>query len=462
METTMTKQLEEIFYPRSIAVVGASDNPKKMSYLTVAGFIDMGFKGEIYPINRNDTRSIEGKRAFKNVGEIPGPVDLVVISVPPPLVPSIIKDCADKQVKGIINFSAPADELTPEEEEAIRYAVSRGTRIVGPNSMGLYCPYSGLALFPGMSKEKGKVSFVSHSGAMGWTFATFAGSRTIACNKVITVGNEWDLSWLDFLEHLGADPKTEIIGGYLEGLKDGRRFLEIAREISSRKPVILIKGGSSEVGSDAVVSHTGSVAGEKERWKSVLDQAGVIRVGGLNDLMDHVVAFRLLKDRSIGNRLGIVSGTAGPTVIAADLCEELNLEIPELPASTKDRIREFLPDYGSSDRNPVDVSIAGASNMRLYLQAITALDDCEEIDIIYFIQSGEWQGDELATYLIKGTSGKLKKPFIVSLIGPPERYPQAVLNLLEADIPAFFTIEGPLKALRSLHRWTGRVKREGP
>jgi len=188
----------------------------------------------------------------------------------------------------------------------------------------------------------------------------------------------------------------------------------------------------------------------------------VIGVKGLNELMDHVITFRLLKDRCIGNRIGIVSGTAGPTVIAADLSEGLNLEIPELRASTKERIREFLPVYGSSDRNPVDVSIAAASNIRLYLQAIMALDACEEIDIIYFIQSGEWQGNELATYIINGTSGKLRKPLVVSLIGPPERCSGAVLSMLEANIPAFFTLEGPLKALSSLNRWAGKVKRAGP
>jgi acyl-CoA synthetase (NDP forming) len=457
----MTKQLEEIFYPRSVAVVGASSDPKKMSSLTVAGFIDMGFQGEIYPVSRDDTELIQGRKVFRNIREIPGPVDLVVISVPPPLVPPIIKDCAEKKVKGIINFSAPAGELTPEEEEAIRYAVSKGTRLIGPNSMGLYCPYSGLALFPGMSKEKGDVSFISHSGAIGWTFSAFASSRTIAFNKVITVGNEWDLTWTDFLEHLGTDPKTEIICGYLEGLTDGRRILRIAKETTPRKPVIIVKGGASGVGSEAAVSHTGSIAGEKTIWNSVLDQAGVIGVKGLNQLMDHVITFRLLKDRAIGNRLGIVSGTAGPIVIAADLCESLDLEIPELSASTKERIREFLPVYGSNDRNPVDVSIAAASNLRLYLQAMMTLDECEEIDIIYFIQSGEWQGEELAAYIINGTSGKLRKPLVVSLIGPPERCSRAVLSLLEANIPAFFTLEGPLEALSSLNKWARKAKRGG-
>jgi acyl-CoA synthetase (NDP forming) len=311
-----------------------------------------------------------------------------------------------------------------------------------------------------MSKEKGTISFISHSGAIGWTFSAFASSRTIAFNKIITVGNEWDLSWVDFLEHLGMDSRTEIIAGYIEGLTDGRRFLRIAKEITSRKPVMIIKGGQSEVGSEAALSHTGSMAGQKEIWNSVLDQAGVIGVQGLNDLMDHLITFRTLKDRPVGTRIGIVSGTAGPTVIASDLCEGLNLEIPELSVSTKEKIRKFLPVYGSSDRNPVDVSIAAASNMRLYMQAIRALDECEEIDIIYLIQSGEWQGDALAEYIIQGTSGGLRKPLIVSLIGPPERCSGAVLRLLEAGIPAFFTLEGPLKALRSLIRWSGKVRRE--
>ncbi len=449
----MIKQLEDIFFPKSIAVIGASDDPKKMSYLTVAGFIDMGFQGEIYPVSRDDTRSIHGRKVYKNIKDLPGPVDLVVISVPPPLVPVIIKECADMGAKGIINFSTPGRELTPEENEAIKYTVSKGTRIIGPNSMGLYCPYSGLALFPGMSREKGDISFISHSGAIGWTFSTFSCNRKVACNKVITVGNEWDLSWLDFFEYLGQDDQTKIIGGYLEGIKDGGRFLKAAKTIASKKPVLIIKGGNSRVGSKAVSSHTGSIAGEKEIWQAALNQSGVIGVKGLDELIDHAVMFHFLKDRAVGNRIGIVSGTGGPTIIASDLCEDLNLAIPELTASTKARIQEFLPPYGTSDRNPVDISIAAATNMKLYLQAIMALDECEEIDVIYCLHSGEWQGDALAAYMIDNVAGRLKKPLFVSLIGTPERCSQAVSSMLTANIPAFLTIEGPLKALGALNRW---------
>ena len=453
---SVIEQIKGIFYPKSIAVIGASDDPKKMSYLTTAAFLDMGFEGEIYPVNKGEARTVYDRKVYNNIKDVPDPVDLAVLSVPPQAVPGIVKECAEKGVKGIIIFSAPGHSRTKEEEEAIELAVSSGSRIIGPNSMGLYCPYSGLALFPEMSKEKGHVSFISHSGAMAWSFSFYAANRKIACNKVITAGNEWDLTWLDYLEYLETDPKTEIITGYLEGVKDGKRFLEVAKRITPEKPIIIIKGGYSEVGSKGALSHTGSISGERETWSGVLDQAGVIIVKDLNELMEHVILFHFLKNHPMGKRVGIVSGTGGPTILASDLCYELGMEVPELSSSTKEKVREFLPLYGTSDRNPIDISIASATNPDLYIQGIKTLDECDDVDIILCVHTGEWRGEELAEYIVEKAAGKIKKPLVVSLIGTPEKCSRPILKLIEAGIPSLNSIDGAVHALAALNKWTVR------
>lgn len=452
----MIKQLDEIFNPRSIAVIGASDDPGKMSYLTMKGFIDMGFRGELYPVSRNDGRPVHGRPVYKRVEDIPGEVDLAVVVVPPPFVPSVIKSCADKGVKGVVNFSTPANVLTGEEKDAIDYALAKGTRIIGPNSMGIYCPSSGLALFPDMSLESGDVSFISHSGGMGWGFAAYLNSRNMACNKVITVGNEWDLAWTDFLEYFGSDPGSEIICGYLEGVRDGSRFIEAAKKTASRKPVMVIKGGKSDAGTAAAASHTGSISGQRDIWDSVFKQTGVINVKDLDELIEHIIFFKFFKELPAGKRIGVVSGTGGPTVMAIDHCGEYGLVVPEFSLSTQERINEFLPAFGTCSRNPVDLSIFAAVDYSLYKKAFLALDECDEVDVIYCVHAAQWRGEPFVDYFVENIAGRLKKPFFVSLIGPPDKSAHLLLKLLDAGIAASLTIDGPLKALRSLVWWQNR------
>jgi acetyltransferase len=450
-----TEDLTRIFRPRSIAIIGASANPDKLGYVLLKGFMDLDFKGRLYPINPNTSRRILDLDVYPSVNDVVGDVDLAVITLPAEAAMPATRECIAKKAKGIILFSAFPEEVHPghlQIRETLSLARRNGVRIIGPNSMGLYSPSAGLAIFAHMPKKQGPVGFISHSGALAYAFTNYLGNRGIGFSKVATCGNEWDLTWADFLEYLGEDPDTDIIAGYVEGAKDGARFIRLAREITRRKPIIVIKGGKSSVGSQFVGSHTGSIAGNQNIWGCVFEQSGIISVNSYQELIDHVMLFNYFGRRTLGERIAIISGTGGPITIAADMCEKLGLRIPALSASTRAKLKELLPPTGTSTRNPVDVSIAVATNLSLYTKPVQILDCCDEIDEILLIHTGDWRGNEVAQSIAE-VSSIIKKPLMVVFLGTPEKVGQAILPLVQVGIPAFMSTEEALKSLASLIKW---------
>ncbi len=451
----MIEELTRIFNPRSVAIIGASSNPDKLGYLLLKGFIDLDFSGSLYPINPDTSRRILDLNVYASVKDVAGEIDLAVITLPPDAAIAIVKECIEKEVKGIVVFSAFSEEVNlerPEIKEILSFARQKGVRIIGPNSMGLYSPSAGLAIFANMPKKPGPVGFISHSGALAYAFSNYLGNRGVGFSKVIACGNEWDLTWADFLAYLGHDPDTEIIAGYIEGAKDGARFIQLAREITRRKPIIMIKGGKSSAGSQFVSSHTGSMAGNQNIWSCVFEQSGIISVDSYQELIDHVMLFSYFGHRTVGKRVAIVSGTGGPITISADLCQKLGLTIPALSAPIRAKLKEFIPPTGTSTRNPVDVSIAVATNLSLYTRPVQILSSSDEVDAILLIHTGDWRGDEVAQ-AIAGISSNIDKPLMAVFLGTPEKVGQAILPLVQAGIPAFTSTEGALKAFASLVMW---------
>jgi acyl-CoA synthetase (NDP forming) len=452
------EELTQIFNPRSVALVGASGNPDKVGFLVLKGFIDLGFSGHLYPINPKPSRRILDLDVYASVKDVKGDIDLVVICLPAEAAMPAVRECVEKRVRGIILFSAFPEIMGPEHpeiEETLNLARQKGVRIIGPNSMGFYSPSAGLAMFAYMPKQLGAVGFISHSGALAYAFSHYLGNRGVGVSKVVCCGNEWDLTWADFLEFMGQDPDTEVISGYIEGAKDGARFLHVAREITHRKPVIVIKGGKSSAGSQFVSSHTGAIAGNQNIWGSVFKQSGIISVESFQDLVDHVIVFNHFRHHPMGQRIAIVSGTGGPITITVDLCEKLGLKIPTLSARIRAKLKELLPPTGTSSKNPVDVSIAAATNLTLYTKTVELLDRCDEVDLILFIHTVDWQGEEVAK-AIAGISRNIHKPIMVALEGTPEKAGQAILPLVQAGIPGFTSAEGALKALASLVKWRSK------
>jgi acyl-CoA synthetase (NDP forming) len=454
-EKNTIHDLHLLFHPGSIAIVGASPDENKLGNLLVKGFLDMGYTGKLYCVNQSATDRIFSRPVYPTIEDIPDEVVLAIICTPPSTVPSILKQCARKSVKGVVLFVTPANNGQSELKKAVEDLKSLGIRISGPNSMGFHNPASGMSIWPLLPARVGPVASICHSGGVTFAVLTAIEARGIGCSKAVSVGNEWDLNWTDYLEYFGHDDETKIITGYLEGMVDGRRFLRIATKVGKKKPIICIKGGQSSTGNTFAGSHTGGMAGSEFIWKAAFDQANIISVIDFQDLITHTVMFDYLMSRTLGRRIGLVTGTGGPTVITADLCEQHGLELPEFSAATKENLKKILPPYGSSYRNPADVSISAAVDQSLYSRSINILDRSPDVDVIICIHTGDSAGEAVASKIILDNSSS-SKPLVVIMVGSSEKNSQPVNMLLKAGIPAFDVQEGAIRALSALIRWKER------
>ena len=352
-------ELDTMFYPRSVAVVGASANPAGWGG---TGFVSrlrkLEFPGAIYPVNPKATE-IQGLKAYPNVQSLPEAVDFVIVAVPAPNVPGVLEDCIAAGVKNVHIFSSGFSETGEEEgrqlEEKITEITQRGgLRVVGPNCMGIYVPASKLTAWGAEPAGSGSVAFLSQSGGHGEFLTEYAQGLGIRFSKVISFGNACGLQTLDFLEYLAEDPETKIITMYLEGMKDGNRVTQLVKAINRIKPVIVWKGGLTASGSRAVASHTGSLAGEERVWQAFFAQTGAVRVDSLEEIVDVVMAFLYLTPPQ-GRGALLLGGGGGNSVAMADICSREGLEVPPLSYETRSELASFIPLAGNSIRNPLDV-----------------------------------------------------------------------------------------------------------
>ncbi len=355
-----THPLEEILHPKSIAVVGASGSGGRGGGF-VTPLLELGYKGKIYPVNPKYPE-ILGMKAYPSVKDIPGPVDYVISSIPASQVLGMIEDCAQKGVKAVHLFTARFSETGRKdaaelEQEILRRARKAGIRLIGPNCMGVYYPREGISFFGNMPTESGSVGVVSQSGQAVGEIVDLAAERGVRFSKAISYGNALDFNECDYLDYFAQDAETEIILMYVEGVRDGKRFLDSLRHAAAAKPVIIVKGGRGESGARATASHTASLAGSMEIWETLVAQAGVVSAENLEELVDIAVAFYYLSPTT-GRRVGVAGGSGGTSVLAADQCEEAGLDVIPLPME----IREELKNEGNAVwdwiGNPADMSIS--------------------------------------------------------------------------------------------------------
>jgi acyl-CoA synthetase (NDP forming) len=350
--------LEEVLHPESIAVVGASDSGRGPSFLT--SLIDFGFKGKLYPVNPKYSE-ISSLQAYPSVKDIPGTVDYVISAAPAPQVPKILEDCAQKGVKGIHLFTARFSETGREdaielEKQILAIAKAGDIRIIGPNCMGVYYPEQGLSFQTNFPKESGPVGLASQSGQAAGEIISATTQRGLFFNKAVSYGNAIDFNECDFLEYYAQDPEITLIMMYIEGVKDGSRFFDILRKVTTTKPVVVIKGGRGQSGSRATSSHTASLAGSMETWNTMISQAGAVSASSIDELVDMAVSFYLLPPIT-GRRVGIFAGGGGATVLAADQCEEAGLDVIALPQEIRDELRSSGIQIWDWIGNPIDFSI---------------------------------------------------------------------------------------------------------
>jgi acyl-CoA synthetase (NDP forming) len=350
--------LAEVLHPQSIAVVGASDDGRGSQYFST--LIDFGFKGSIYPVNPKYSM-VMNMKAYPTVKDIPGPVDFVISAAPAPQIPRIMQDCADKGVKGIHLFTARFSETGRQdaaelERNILRIAKAGGVRIIGPNCMGVYFPEMGISFQPHFPKESGPIALASQSGQAAGEIINKTTTRGALFNKAISYGNAIDFNECDFLEYFANDPAIKVIMMYIEGPKNGSRFFNLLREVTRKKPVVIIKGGRGNSGTRAVSSHTASLAGSTEMWNTMINQSGAVSVNNIDELVDVTLSFHFLPP-IVGRRVGVAAGAGGATVLAADQCEEAGLDVIPLPQEIREELKSRGIQIWDWISNPADFSI---------------------------------------------------------------------------------------------------------
>ncbi|MDH5664277.1 MAG: CoA-binding protein, partial [Candidatus Bathyarchaeota archaeon] len=336
-----SEPLDVVFNPRTVALIGASENELKSGGMFLNSFIDCGLKSELFLVNPRGGE-IRGLKVYPSVLDIPKELDLAIIAIPASATPKAVEDCSKKGVKFIVVHAAGFGEMGFEgkkiEEKMMQVAGRGGSRIIGPNCMGIYCPETGfntvVPYIGGLTEESGDVAHVAQSGWVCEHVMLIGYERGLRFSKVLSIGNQSDLTFLDFLEYFGSDPKTSIISAYLEGVKRGRDLIEVAKKISRKKPIIIWKAGRTGAGTNAIISHTGSLAGDPTIHETAFKQAGIITAQGIEELLDLLIAFKspyLPK----GNKVGIIVGAGGAGVAAADACDTLGLKVANLPERTR-------------------------------------------------------------------------------------------------------------------------------
>lgn len=374
--------VEALFNPRSMAVVGASSNPAKWGHIIPSNILRDAYRGRLYLVNPRGGR-IHGLPVRRSLTEIGEPVDLAMITIPAESVREVLDDCAAAGVKAAIVISGGFSESSPQgremERELVEAAHERGIRIVGPNTMGIYsAPWSLTALMPPVRPRPGHIAFAAQSGNLGTQMLGWGSYRGIGFSRFVCVGNECDLDFADYLEYFANDELTRVILLYVEGFKRPRRILELAREITPRKPIVIYKAGGTEAGRRAAASHSAAMAGSQDIYRGMIRQAGMIQAETTEEMLDFSDALVKLPIPR-GRRLAILSWGGGWGVVEADLCERHGLQVASLPGEVKERLSSILPSYWSKG-NPVD--LVGIVNLEDHARCLEILASHPDFDLL--------------------------------------------------------------------------------
>jgi len=372
--------LNPLFAPRSVAVFGASDRPDSVGQIVFQNMLQCGFKGKLYPINAKNTE-IQGRRAYKSIGEISEPVELVVVATPPQTVPGILEECGLQGVKAAIIITAGFGEAGSEgaalEKELVEVARRFNIRLIGPNCLGVMRPSIGLnATFNKGGSNTGSIAFVSQSGALCTAILDWAQSNDVGFSSVVSLGSSTDVDFGEILDYLVSDPLTSSILMYIEGIRNARSFMSALRAAARIKPVILVKVGRHAAGSKAAMSHTASLVGADDVFDAAVSRAGVVRVKTVTQLFTAAKALSC-GFRPVGNRLAIVTNGGGPGVMATDRAADLGLSMAVLSEATIENLNQHLPPNWPHS-NPVD--IIGDAQADRYHHAVKACLDDENVD----------------------------------------------------------------------------------
>lgn len=446
--------LEKLFLPEKIAVVGASREEGKTGHEVFDNLLH-GFEGEAVPVNPN-AEKVSGKEAFD---ETPEDTDMVVIVVPGEIVPDVLQDAGEKGVEAAIIISAGFSESGNEalEEQVVEKSEKHGIDILGPNVLGLINTENDMnASFASNMPEEGDISFMSQSGAFCTAILDYSKAEHIGFRHFVSLGNKSKLNESDLLKYWREDEETETIISYTEGIEDGRKFIEEAGETSKKKPVIMIKSGRTESGGSAASSHTGSIAGSYEAYKAAFRKTGVIEAESSRELLDLGRAFTY-QPLAEGDNIAVLTNAGGPGVITTDEIFEHGLELAEFSRSTRESLREILPDEAGAE-NPLDV-IGDAGHDRYRDSLETVLKD-ENVDavIVLLTPQANTEIDKTARTIVRAAA-ETDKPVLASFMGE-EEIESGVEILEEGEVPDFEDPVDAVKTLKSMNDYSEFLERE--
>ena len=454
------------FSPRSIAIIGASEKPGVGK--TIFYNIAKHFKGKIYPVTPSNP-TVGGLTAYKNVLDIPDSVDLAVVAAPSKFTPAVMEEVGKKGIKGAIIVSAGFKEVDEAgaklEREVGEIAKKYGIRIIGPNCLGIMSFSKDNIMnstFLKVTPKYGNIALVSQSGAICAATVEDAEAQDIGFSKVISMGNKVDMDESDVLELLAEDEDTRVIVMYLEDIRNGRRFMEIAKEITTekKKPIIVLKAGRTAEGAKAAASHTGALGGSDANYEAAFAQCGVIRVDTMGELFDLATAFS--KQPLPDGDVVIVSNAGGPAIISTDACSRYGLKMAGI-SSIKDEIAKVIPPYGSP-RNPVDI-VGDADHLRFEKVLLLVLAHPNVGSVVTMCTpSATLNYDDLARVLVKMSQQFSNKTILASLMGLAEGIENRKI-MSEGGIPYYLYAEPAIKTLKAMYdfkKWVDKASTKAP
>jgi acetyl coenzyme A synthetase (ADP forming)-like protein len=455
-----TRSLAPVFSPRAVAVVGASRNRNSLGFALLHNLVMSQFSGTIFPVNPH-AEVIHSLKTYRSVAEIPDPVDLAVIMVPSRLVLGVVQECLNKGVRGLVVITAGFAEtgaggaaLEGELRDLVRQA---GVRMIGPNCMGVINTDPDVRLdatFSPTPAQRGSIGFVSQSGALGVAILNAADDLGLGLTQFASMGNKADVSGNDLLEYWEDDPTTRVICMYLESFGNPRRFTQIAKRVSRKKPILIVKSGRTAEGARAASSHTGAIAGADVPVSAFLEQCGVLRANTIEELF--AVARAL--DRCplpAGNRLAILTNAGGPAIMATDACVNLGLEVAELGEATRRQLADFLP-AEASVANPIDM-IASATDEG-YARALRILLSDEQVDMVLVIHVRPLLTNPIDVIDKVGEVVRDQDKPVVTVMMATEEFHDAVKQ--RTDLPPVYRFpESAARALAQLHRYAAWRRR---
>ena len=438
------KSMKFFFNPHSVAIF-ASMKEGKTGYEIVKNMVDGGFKGEIYPINRNGGE-IFGQKIYPEYNDLD--IDLAVIAIPGQFIPSLLEDLGKKKVKSVVIISAGFSEVgnIKEEEEIKNIAKKHQMRIIGPNCAGIMNTNCNLFASIEVRALLGQTAFITQSGALGGAVLMMAEEMGFGFSKFVSYGNRCDIDEVDLIKYLEDDPQTRVIAIYIEGLTEGRKFLTQARKTGFRKPIVLIKAGKSQAGMRATSSHTGSLAGEDKIYDAAFKQAGILRVEGVEEMFDLCRAL-IQYPKIKGKKIGVITNSGGPAVLATDKLEELGLEVSEPSENLKNRLKELLPPNVALG-NPFDLLAYGGAEY--FTKVCRKIAPEYDALLAIFVPTASMDSTEIATAL-----GVIKKEIKIPIFAnfmAGRLVKEAISELKKYGIPNYETGERCAKVIQKIYK----------